>query len=69
MNDDTARAKFFAIQALRLSGLGLVMVGLLIVNGVIDLPEMVGYMLFVVGLLDALIMPGVLSRMWKSPPP
>lgn len=69
MSKDPAKAKFIAIQALRFSGLGLVMVGLLILYGEIDLPEIAGYVLFVVGLLDALIMPGVLARMWKTPPP
>ncbi|MCB2075045.1 MAG: hypothetical protein KDE49_15235 [Novosphingobium sp.] len=69
MSKDPAKAKFIAIQALRFSGLGLVMVGLLILYGEIDLPEIAGYVLFVVGLLDALIMPGVLARMWKTPLP
>ena len=69
MSKDPAKAKFIAVQALRFSGLGLVMVGLLILYGEIDLPEIAGYVLFVVGLLDALIMPGVLARMWKTPLP
>lgn len=69
MSDDPARARFFAIQALRLSGLALVLIGLAILNGVIALPEIAGYVIFVVGLLDALIMPSVLSRIWKTPLP
>ena len=69
MSHDPAKAKFFAIQALRWSGLGLVMLGLLIVNRKIDLPEIAGYALTVVGVLDALIMPGVLARLWKTPLP
>ena len=39
MSKDPAKAKFIAIQALRFSGLGLVMVGLLILYGEIDLPD------------------------------
>ena len=69
MSDDPAKAKFIAIQALRWSGLALVLLGLLILYGEIDLPEVAGYVLLVVGLLDALIMPGILARLWKTPLP
>ena len=67
MSKDPAKAKFIVLQALRWSGTGLVMLGLLILYGKIALPDEVGYVFFVVGLLDALIMPGVLARMWKTP--
>ncbi len=66
---DPAKAKFIAIQAVRWSGLGLVLLGLLIVNGKIDLPEIAGYILTAIGLLDALVMPVVLARLWKTPLP
>ena len=69
MNDDPARARFIVIQALRWSGLAMVLVALLIIEDKIDLPKEAGYALFLVGLLDALIMPSVLARFWKSPPP
>lgn len=65
---DPAKAKFIAIQALRWSGVGLVLLGLLVLYGDTDVPKAAGYVLFIVGLLDALVMPGVLARMWKSPP-
>ena len=67
MSKDPAKAKFIVLQALRWSGTGLVLLGLLILYGKTDLPEAVGYVFFVVGLLDALVMPGVLARMWKTP--
>ena len=66
---DPAKARFFIIQALRWSGLALVMLGLLVLNGKIDLPQVAGYALLAAGLVDALIMPGVLSKIWKSPLP
>ena len=69
MNRDPAKPRFIAIQALRWSGAAMVMFGLLIVYGRIDLPEAAGYALTVVGLIDALIMPTVLARRWRSPPP
>ena len=47
----------------------LVFFALLVIEDKIDLPKEAGYVLFVVGLLDALIMPSVLARIWKTPLP
>ena len=66
---DPAKARFMAIQAMRWTGAGLALLGLLIVYGRIDLPGEVGTVLFLVGLADALIVPSLLARRWKSPPP
>lgn len=68
MASDPAKARFIAIQLLRWTGVALVLVGLLAVNGRIGLPREAGYVLTVIGLVDALIMPTVLVRRWKSPP-
>jgi hypothetical protein len=65
---DPARSRFIAIQAIRWSGLALVLFGLMIIYRRIDLPIEAGYVLFVVGVLDALIMPTVFTKFWKSPP-
>ncbi len=56
-----------AIQLMRFMGAALVILGLLIVNGTIDLPRVVGYVLVLAGLVDALFMPSVLTRRWKTP--
>jgi len=66
---DPARARFIVIQALRWTGLALVMLGLLVLNRRIDLPEVVGGVFVVVGLVDALLMPTFLARRWKTPLP
>jgi hypothetical protein len=66
---DPAKARFFVIQAMRWSGLAMVIAGLLILNGKIALPIEAGYALTLVGLIDALIMPSVLAKAWKSPLP
>ena len=58
-----------AIHAMRWAGLALVLFALLVIYRRIDLPIEAGYVLVVVGLLDALIMPTVLARRWRSPPP
>lgn len=65
---DPAKARFFAIQAIRFTGVALVMTGLLVVNRKLDAPVEVGYGLFLFGLFDALFMPSILARRWKSPP-
>ncbi len=69
MSEDPAKPRFFVIQLLRLSGVALVLAGLAIINGVIELPEIAGYAILVVGLADALIAPILLSRAWKTPLP
>ena len=55
MSEDPAKARFFIIQAMRWSGLALVLIGLMIVYNRIAAPKAVGYVLTVIGLLDALI--------------
>ena len=69
MSDDPARARFFVIQLLRLSGVAFVLLGLAILNGAIALPEIAGYALLAVGLGDALVAPILLARRWKTPLP
>lgn len=64
---DPAKARFMVIQAMRWLGLAFVLVGLLIINRKIGLPAWVGYVCVVNGLFDALIVPSILARRWKSP--
>lgn len=65
---DPAKARYMAILAMRWTGVALVVFGLLVIYRRIDLPKEAGYVLFLVGIIDALIMPSVLARRWKSPP-
>jgi hypothetical protein len=69
MTEDPARRRFMVVQTMRWAGVALVMLGLLVIDGRIDLPREAGYVLFAVGIIDALVMPTVLARRWKSPPP
>lgn len=66
---DPARARFFAIVLIRWSGVALVLLGLLVLRRRIDLPIEASYALCLVGIVDALIVPTLLARRWKSPPP
>ncbi len=67
MNDDAARKRFFAITAIRLTGIGLILFGLMIMAGKTGLPEWAGYLITLAGGFDALVAPIILSRRWKSP--
>jgi hypothetical protein len=58
-----------AIHAMRWAGVALVIFGLLVLNGRLSFPKEAGYILLVVGLVDALVMPTVLARRWRSPRP
>ncbi len=68
---DPAKARFLAIVLIRWTGVGLVMLGLLITTGRVVLPpelrQVLGPALVLFGLFDALIMPTLLARRWKSP--
>ena len=66
---DPAKSRWMAIQVLRFAGVALVILGLLVINRRIELPIEAGYVLFLVGVIDALVMPTVLARRWRSPPP
>jgi hypothetical protein len=69
MNGDPARARLMALHAMRWSGLALVIFGLLILRRPTAFPRELAYVLVLVGLIDALIMPKVLARRWRSPRP
>ena len=64
-----AKQRFVAIAAVRWSGVAIAVLGMLVLAGKLDWPAVAGYFLIAVGALDALVMPLVLSKAWKSPPP
>lgn len=63
---DPAKARFFAITLVRWTGVFLVGLGLLVGTGRIALPPLVGIIFVLMGLFDALFMPTILARRWKS---
>ena len=68
-DDDRARNRWVAIQAMRMVGMAMAVVGLLIQGGVIRLPHLAGYVLLAIGLLDVFVVPTLLARKWRSPRP
>ena len=66
--DALAKERFRVMQVMRLAGVALFVFGITIVRGIVPLPAIAGYVLAVVGIFDAFIMPVILARRWKSPP-
>lgn len=68
MNEDLARRRFMILTLIRLSGVAMALFGLLIIAGKADLPRNAGYLLFVIGLVDTMLVPPLLARRWRTPP-
>lgn len=66
-DESTARTRFFVISLTRLIGGILVMLGMMVVLGYLAWPQIVGYALLLVGLIDTFVIPQVLIRKWRSP--
>lgn len=67
MTDDPARARFFILQMVRMAGVAMVLVGLAITQGAIDLPPAIGVVLIGIGFIDVFFVPRILAKRWKSP--
>ena len=65
--DIQARNRFIVIQIVRISGVAMVLLGLLVMTGRIDWPREAGFGLAALGLFEALLAPLLLSRKWKTP--
>ena len=64
---DPAKARFFALGLIRLSGALMVLFGLLITERRVDLPWILGVVLTVFGFFDVFVMPKLLARRWRTP--
>lgn len=67
MNQDPAVARFIIIQMVRVTGIALAVLGLVVLGGRLDWPPLAGVGLLIVGLIDAMAVPLILARKWKSP--
>lgn len=65
-----ARRRFIIMRAANLCGALLVVLGMLVMTGRlrVDLPSQAGYVLAAVGLFEALVLPRILARAWRSQP-
>jgi len=67
VSEDVARGRWLALNAVRLAGVAMVLVGILGLQGVFAFPDIAGYVLVGVGLIDIFVIPQVLARKWRSP--
>lgn len=65
--NDPAQSRYFAMVAVRFAGVALILAGILVVRRVLELPDMVGYALLVLGLAGFFVVPTLLARRWRSP--
>lgn len=67
MSEDLAKRRYFTIQAVRLAGVVMALLGVAVIAGRLNWPDLLGYFLFLNGLFDALFLPTLLARRWKTP--
>jgi hypothetical protein len=64
---DPAKGRYLVIQIVRFTGVALTVLGVAVIAGKIDLPEVAGYAFVVAGVIDALVVPPILARKWRTP--
>lgn len=64
--DLKARNRFIVINAIRIGGVAMVLAGLAIRNGALDLPEPAAWVLIALGMFEVFVIPTLLSRAWSS---
>ncbi len=67
--EDLAKKRFFTLQALRLAGTAMALAGLLVVARKLDWHIYLGYFLLLNGAFDALLLPPLLAKRWRTPKP
>ncbi|MCH7627816.1 MULTISPECIES: hypothetical protein [Novosphingobium] len=67
---DPAASRFAMLQAVRLSGAVLALMGVLVMSGNVGwlqaVPKMAGYPLLLAGMAEFFFVPPLLARRWKS---
>jgi hypothetical protein len=61
-----ARNRFMVINLIRTMGVGMVLLGILISSGKIDLPVEAGYVLLAIGVVDIFLVPQLLAKRWST---
>lgn len=61
-----AMRRFMIINAVRFSGVLMTLLGILIANGIWDLPPEIGYVVAVLGVAETFFVPTMLSRRWST---
>jgi hypothetical protein len=61
-----ARGRFMAISAMRLAGVAMILLGIAILQRMVDLPDWAAYLLIVLGMVETFVMPQVFARLWRT---
>jgi hypothetical protein len=68
-DDSVARNRWVALNAARLGGIALTVLGIMVLTGEVELPRIAGWIALGIGLPAALLLPAILVRRWRSPRP
>ena len=68
VSEDVARNRWLVINAVRFSGVAMILIGILVSYRVIPAPGWAGYLLMAVGFFEVFLAPTLLARRWRSPP-
>ena len=66
-NESVAKQRFFFLSLIRLLSTALIVVGLLILAGKMDIPKPAGAVFTIFGLLELIFLPRFLVSKWKTP--
>ena len=66
-NESLAKQRFFMLSLIRLASIALLVVGLLILAGKINIPRPAGAAFAIFGLLELVLLPRFLASKWKTP--
>lgn len=67
--ENIAKRRFFALGLMRLGGAVLIAIGVLILNDKFPpLPEILGYIALIAGVIGLLLIPQLLYSRWRTPP-
>ncbi|KUO55833.1 MAG: hypothetical protein APF82_02730 [Sphingomonadales bacterium BRH_c42] len=66
IDDGLAKRRFLLLNVIRMGGLALVLFGLAITQGVVDLPRELGMAIAVIGMFDFFFAPRLLARRWHE---
>jgi hypothetical protein len=61
-----SRQGFLILQVMRISGIAFAFFGLAVIGQRILLPPPLGYALLAIGMVEALVVPTLLARKWRS---
>ena len=64
--DVQARNRFLMIQLMRIGGVAMVLFGIAVLRGLVNLPDLAAYVLIVMGIGEAFVVPQMLARLWSS---